>query len=286
MKWKPEREQRSVGWSVGTRVATDASRAGAQSRWEKAEEHTPLGLHHSTPSLQTCVLLPNNLIPPSITHSRFQRVILGAAWERARCYGNHSSSWMEPRVVKVKRRRRPLRAAGLFPVPSPRFNGGFTWSGGGGDGCLSQHLNSVMSRLFQRGWTHQSTPHTCRAVAQLTVSFLKQSKRTYTQLLKEKGENTSWVGEEEYVREPWGERTGWGGSVKGGQRQQQQTERKQEEAAKSVDVVLSSSFCRLVLFLHSKIHYYITPSMGNFPELTRSLWARLAYLFYCWLQRY
>lgn len=143
-----------------------------------------------------------------------------------------------------------------------------------------------MSRLFQRGWTHQSTPHTCRAVAQLTVSFLKQSKRTYTQLLKEKGENTSWVGEEEYVREPWGERTGWGGSVKGGQRQQQQTERKQEEAAKSVDVVLSSSFCRLVLFLHSKIHYYITPSMGNFPELTRSLWARLAYLFYCWLQRY
>lgn len=34
---------------------------------------------------------------------------------------------------------------------------------------------------------------------------------------------------------------------KGGQRQQQQPERKKEEAAKTVDVVLSSSFCRLVL---------------------------------------
>ena len=150
-----------VGRSVGTRVATDASGAGVTAHRvaeRRPRKHTPLGLHHSTPSLQTCVLLPNNLIPPSITHSCFQQVILGAAWERACRYGNHSSSWMEPRVVKMKRRRRPLRAAGLFPVPSPRFNGGFTWSGGGGNGCPSQHLNSVMSRLFQRAWTQQSYP--------------------------------------------------------------------------------------------------------------------------------
>lgn len=53
-----------------------------------------------------------------------------------------------------------------------------------------------------------------------------------------------------------------------GVRHSVKTEGKQEEAAKTVDVVLSSSLCRPGSFQHSKIHYYIRQSMGNFPKST------------------
>lgn len=57
---------------------------------------------------------------------------------------------------------------------------------------------------------------------------------------------------------------------KGGRRQLQ-TEGKQEEAAKTVNVVLSSSFCRLVLFANPK-----------FTITSHQAWETcLAYLFYC-----
>lgn len=101
----------------------------------------------------------------------------------------------------------------------------------------------------------------------------------------EREENKGWVGEEEYVTEPVRGMDKMKRQWKGGQRGGQQTERKQEEAAKTVDVVLSSSFCRLVLSPTPK--YTITshwawetsPNQHTASEC-------LAYLFYCWLQRY
>lgn len=107
-----------------------------------------LSVHHSTPSLQTCILLPNNLISPSITRFCFQQVISEAAWERARRHGDHSSPWMQPRVVK-KRRAKRLLWSGICFLPSPRFNGAVMdgWGGGGGDGVVVGQLSKPTFEL-------------------------------------------------------------------------------------------------------------------------------------------
>lgn len=101
-------------------VEADASRAAITAGEHRAAErkkgkiHRRLSVRHSSPSPKTCSLLPNNLISTSIIHFCFQQVISEAARDRARRYGNHSSSWMKPSVVKVKSKR-PVRA-GSVPV--------------------------------------------------------------------------------------------------------------------------------------------------------------------------
>lgn len=61
-------------------------------------------------------------------------------------------------------------------------------------------------------------------------------------------ENTSRVGEEQDVGEAVRGMYKMTRLCERTQTQQQQTERKQKEAAKTMNVVLSSSFCRLTLF--------------------------------------
>lgn len=86
---------------------------------------------------------------------------------------------------------------------------------------------------------------------------------------KEKEKKTTCVGKKGYIREPARGMDKMRRQCKGGQRQQQ-TERKQEEAAKT-----GCCFIKFILspgsFLHSKIHYYIILSMGNFPKPTHTL---------------
>lgn len=168
--------------------------------------------HHSTPSLQTCILFPNNLTSPSIIHPCFQQVILEAASEWACCFSKHSHSWMQPRVVKVKSRVSFL----------PRFNRGLT----GRVTAFEQHYGKGQTQWII-SWNFN--PALC--------TFIKESKLTFTALPEKKERYTSSMVKEENNEEAVRETYKMKGQFKRTQRQQQQTQRKQEEAAKTLDVV-------------------------------------------------
>lgn len=139
----------------------------------KGKIHRLVSVHHSTPSPQTCRPLPNNLISPSIIHFCFQQVILEAARERARRYGNLSSSWMEPRGCKSEEQKAVTSKSVPFQVQD--LMEGVT----GGETVVQANILTQLHQDYFKGMDPPVYP----------IKF--GLKWTLTRLPKEKEENTS-----------------------------------------------------------------------------------------------
>lgn len=187
--------------------------------------------HHSAPSAQTCALRPNKPVAPSIIHfCAFQRVIFNL--KEAITMATIPNSWKRPRVVKVKRKRLLQGQNKVFFPSNPRFN-------------VRVHLGVKEPKLASE---HSLVKISRRGPPTASLSLtppLYRSKPALTTENKVSGRQTSRV-------KPWKKKQG------------PMTENHRRGSSQDCGCYFIKFILSPGSLLHSKIHYYIRQSMGNY----------------------